>query len=66
MKKPTTKIILQLIMMQSYTGIKTHQKFIDEWNEPKDVVQRAAVIIRDIHKMYGDYAWIIYEDLVKK
>ena len=45
--------ICKVTMCDAYTSILFHQKLIDEWDKPDDVVQRAAVLIRDIHKMYG-------------
>ena len=52
MEKPVI-LILKYTLLESYSSVLYHQKLIDKWNEPEDAIQRAAVIIRDIHKMYG-------------
>ena len=65
-KKLTTKAIVELMILEDYSGVLRHQKLIDEWNDPKDVIQRAAVMLRDVHKIYGRFACTIYRDLVKK
>lgn len=65
-KKITTKGIVELMILEAYSGVLRHQKLIDEWNDPKDVIQRAAVMIRDVHKVYGRFACAIYKDLLKK
>lgn len=64
-KKLTTKAILELMMLEAYSGVLRHQRLIDEWNDPKDVTQRAAVLIRDVHKIYGKFACMIYQDIVQ-
>jgi len=53
-------------MLLSFIEAEFFQKLIDEWNEPKDIVQRAAVLLRDTHKMYGGLLGIIYQDMVKR
>jgi len=65
-KKITTKAIVELMILESYSGVLRHQRLIDEWDNPKDIVQRAAVMLRDTHKNYGRFASMIYRDLVKK
>lgn len=65
-KKITIKDKVELMILESYTGVLRHQRLIDEWNNPKDIIQRSAVIIRDTHKDYGRFAASIYRDLVKK
>ena len=65
-KKLTTKAIVEFMILEAYSGVLRHQRLIDEWNEPKDVVQRAAVMLRDVHEIYGKFACIVYQDLVKK
>ena len=65
-KKITTKGIVELMILESYTGVLRHQRLIDEWDNPKDIVQRSAVMLRDTHKIYGRFASSIYRDLVKK
>ncbi len=46
-------LILKYTLLESYSSVLYHQKLIDKWSDPEDLAQRAAVIIRDIHKMYG-------------
>ncbi len=65
-KKITTKAIVELMILEAYTGVLRHQKLIDEWNVPNDVVQRSAVMLRDTHEMYGRLASSIYQSMVKK
>jgi len=65
-KKPTIKSIVEFMILESYTEVLRYQRLIDEWNNPKDVVQRSAVMLRDVHKLYGRFASVIYLDLVKK
>jgi len=64
--RPTTKVIVEFMILEAYSGVLRHQRLIDEWNDPKDVVQRAAVIIRDVHEIYGKFACMIYQDMIKK
>ena len=40
-------------MLNSYSSAKFFQGLIDEWNDPKDIAQRAAVLLKKIHVMYG-------------
>jgi len=64
-KKITTKAIVEFMILESYTGVLRHQRLIDEWNDPKDVIVRAAVMLRDTHEIYGKFASMIYLDMVK-
>jgi len=65
-KKITTKAIVEFMILESYSGVLRYQRLIDEWDNPKDIVQRAAVMLRDTHEIYGKFASMIYLDLVKK
>lgn len=65
-KKISTKALVEFMILEAYSGVLRHQRLIDEWNDPKDIVQRAAVIIRDTHEIYGKFACMVYLDLVKK
>ena len=58
--------LLKITMMSSYSSVKYHQGLIDKWNDPKDVVQRAAVIILKIHQMYGREAFEVFKMLQNK
>ncbi len=66
MKKLASKHMLEFMMMQSFIEVRRHQKYIDEWNDPRDIVQRAAVLIRDVHNLYGALACVIYADMEYK
>jgi len=50
-------------MMSSYESVKHHEKLIEEWNDPQDIAQRAAVIILNIHQMYGKMAFGVFKML---
>ncbi len=50
-------------MLKSYNSAKYHQGLIDEWNDPKDIVQRAAVLIKEIHLLYGRLAFEVFQML---
>jgi len=65
-KKPTTKAIVEFMILESYTGILRYQRLIDKWDDPKDIVKQAAVMLREVHEIYGKFATMIYLDLVKK
>ncbi len=66
MSKPTPEILLKLTMLSSYDSVKYHQGLIDKWNEPQDVAQRAAVVIKEIHEMYGRVAFTVFQMLQNK
>ena len=66
MKKLTTRNILEFIILESNNEVKFHQKLIDKWDDPKDIAQRAAVLLRDVHKMYGELAFEIYQNMEYK
>ena len=65
-KKITTKAIVEFMILEAYSGVLRYQGLIDEWDNPKDIAQRSAVLLRDTHKIYGRFACTIYRDLVKK
>jgi len=53
-------------MLSSYNSALCCQGFIDEWNDPKDIVQRAAVMIKKIHVMYGRGAFEVLKMIQNK
>jgi len=53
-------------MLSSYNSAQCCQGFIDEWNDPKDIVQRAAVVIKKIHLMYGRGAFEVLKMIQNK
>ena len=53
-------------MLSSYSSAQCCQGFIDEWNDPKDIVQRAAVVIKKIHEMYGRGAFEVLKMMQNK
>lgn len=66
MSKPTPEDLLQIMMLSSYESVKYSQGLIDEWDDPKDIAQRAAVVILKIHQMYGRVAFAIFKMLQNK
>ena len=46
--------------MTSFESVKYHEELIQKWNDPQDIAQRCAVLIRDIHQMYGRFAFLVY------
>ncbi len=65
-KKITIKNIIEAMILESYIEVLRYQRLIDQWDNPKDAIQRSAVMLRDVHEIYGKFASIIYLDLVKK
>jgi len=65
-KKLKTKDILEFMLIHSYFQVQYFQKLIDEWNDPKDIAQRAAVLLRDTNKWYGRLLYVIYRDMMKR
>ncbi len=63
MSKPTPEDVLKLAMAKSYESVKYHEKLIEKWNDPQDITQRAAVVILEIHKMYGSIAFTVFKML---
>ena len=57
------KDLLTYWMLDSHCSVLYHQKLIDKWDDPKGIVTQAAVIIRDIHGLYGVKLYKIYEEL---
>lgn len=55
--------ICKLGICDAYSSILYHQKLIDKWKDPKDIAQRAATIIRDIHKMHGRTLFSVLKQL---
>ena len=66
MSKPTPEDLLQIMMLSSYESVKYSQGLIDEWDDPKDIAQRAAVVILKIHQMYGRVAFAVFKMLQNK
>ena len=65
MSAQTPETLLKLVILSSGDSVKHHQKLIEEWNEPKDIAQRAAIVIRDIHSMYGRAAFAVLQMIEK-
>ena len=55
--------ICKLVICDAYESVLYHQKLIEKWNMPEDIAQRSAVIIRDIHKMYGKAFYSVLKQL---
>jgi len=62
-KKIKSKDLLIYGMLESHLSVLYHQKLIDKWDDPKESIQRAAVVIRTIHGLYGVLLHEIYEEL---
>lgn len=58
-----SKDLLIYGMLDSYRQVLYHQKLIDTWNDPKDIAQRAAVLLRNTNRLYGVLLYEIYEEL---
>lgn len=43
-------------ILESHKYVLEYQSLIDEWNDPKDILVRCVVILRDTHKKYGRLA----------
>ena len=59
-KFPLEEFLIYL-MLESHVSVLTHQELIDKWNNPKDPIVRATIIIRDIHSMNGRAIYSIYK-----
>ena len=55
--------ICKVVICDAYGSALYHQKLIDEWDMPNDVVQKAAVIIKNIHEMYGRAFYSVLKQL---
>jgi len=53
-------------MLSSYNSVQSCQELIDQWNDPKDIAQRAAVVIKEIHMMYGREAFAVLKMMENK
>jgi len=53
-------------MLSSYNSAQCCQELIDEWNAPKDIASRAAVVIKKIHVMYGRGAFEVLKMMQNK
>ena len=63
MSKPTPEEILKLCILSASESVKYHEKLIAQWNDPKDIAQRAAVVILNIHELYGKMAFVVLKML---
>ncbi len=63
MSKPTPEEILKLCILSASESVKYHEKLIEQWNDPKDIAQRAAVVILNIHELYGKMAFVVLKML---
>ena len=52
--------------MSSHDSVKYHEKLIEQWDDPKDIAQRAAVVILNIHELYGKMAFVVLKMLHNK
>ena len=66
MSKPSPEDLLRYTLLSVHDSVKYHQGLIDKWNDPQDITQRAAVVILDIHKLYGRVAFAVLKMLENK
>ena len=65
MSAQTPETLLKLIILSSNDSIKYHEKLIEEWNKPQDIAKQVAIIIKDIHSMYGRGAFAVLQMMKK-
>ncbi len=63
MSNPAPEELLKLVLISSYSDIKYYEGLIKEWDDPKDIAQRAAQIILKIHRLYGRMAFATLQKL---
>jgi len=56
MEKIPLEEFLIFQILESHKWVLEYQSLIDEWDNPKDVLVRCVVILRDTHKKYGRLA----------
>lgn len=59
--KITLEEFLTFLLLESHISVLYNQELIDKWNNPEDIMVRAAVLIRDTHKMYGRMLLFLYK-----
>lgn len=45
--------ISKVMLLESFKQIKHFDKLIDEWDDPKDIATLAAVLLKNVHVLYG-------------
>lgn len=55
--------LCKLLITDSYKSILYHQKLIDKWDNPDDIATRVAVIIKEIHSLYGKGIFCVLKHL---
>jgi len=63
LSKQSPEDLLRLTLLSVQQSVKVHQGLIEQWNNPQDVMQRAAVVILQIHQMYGRVAFAVLKML---
>jgi len=66
LSKPSPEILLKLTIESSNESAKYFQELIDEWNDPKDIAQRAAVMLKKVHQLYGRGAFVVLKMIQNK
>ena len=66
MKKLKMKDVLEYMLLASFIQAEHMQELIDEWDDPENLAQKSAVLLRDTHKMYSGLLGVIYRDVVKR
>ena len=63
MSKQSPEDLLRLTLLSVHDSVKFHQGLIEQWNDPQDVMQRAAEVILQIHQIYGQVAFAVLKML---
>jgi len=66
LKTPPAHDFLKILIMSANSSIKFYQDLIDEWNDPKDIAQRAALLLKKSHQKYAKAAYLTLAMLEKK
>lgn len=53
-------------LCESFRSVKFFEKLIDEWNDPKDIAQRSAVMLKDVHQFYARVILIALQMIEEK
>jgi hypothetical protein len=66
LKSPPAHDFLKILIMSANSSIKFYQGLIDEWDDPKDVIQRSAQLLKKSHQKYAKAAYLTLGMLEKK
>jgi len=66
LSKQSPEDLLRFTLLSVQQSVKFHEGLIEQWNDPQDVMQRTAVVILQIHQMYGRVAFAVLKMLENK